>query len=110
MATSVIVRNVGPGAYDVTPTARYAPFVVSGTRPGYTPPIEPLMAWLRTRRGGSSAAGRDLRDRAFGLARAIRARGTKANDFVGRAARDSTPLVHALVLRSVSAAVAKVNA
>lgn len=109
LSRTIVTRRIGPAAYDVAPTARYAGYVLSGTKPGYTPPIEPLMAWLRTRRASKGDAGRTLRDRAFGLARAIRARGTKANDFVGRTARGATPLVHALAERAIASAQAKVR-
>lgn len=56
----------------------YARYVEEGTDPGYMPPLQPLMDWIAAKEGAGSP---NLRQRAFGMARHIRASGTKAHPF-----------------------------
>ncbi len=51
----------------------YAPFVELGTKP-HMPPIQPLIDWVRAKTGETGEAARSA---AFGIAHAIRVRGTK---------------------------------
>lgn len=93
LARTVRVRRVGPMAYDIGPTASYAEYVYTGTRPGYMPPIAPLLEWVRRQRlnssGGrfrsTSRAGTDeLLGRAKALRWHIKMHGTRANKYVDR--------------------------
>jgi hypothetical protein len=96
LANSILKTQEGPLHYAVYPAVGYAAAVERGTRPGYMPPPENLMGYIRSRGGyrgnlgkpGSPKRARqadDIRDRAWGLARYIRQRGTKAHPFMAPA-------------------------
>jgi HK97 gp10 family phage protein len=81
LTNSVTVQKNGNSDYQVRAGAKYARFVNDGTRP-HTPPLKPLMEWLRLTKG--VPAGHELYARARGLQRFIAAHGTKANPFIDR--------------------------
>lgn len=67
-----------PGARDVRAGVKYARRVEDGTKPGYMPPLQPLMDWISAKEG--SGAG-NLRQRAYGMAKHIRLHGTQPHPF-----------------------------
>jgi hypothetical protein len=81
LTNSVALLKNGNADYTVRAGAKYAQWVNNASSP-HTPPLKPLMEWLRlTKR---VPAGRELFARARGLQRFIAAHGTKANPFVNR--------------------------
>lgn len=80
LVNSIQVQRYGVADYGAVVGAKHGAWVNDGTRP-HTPPMKPLMEWLRlTKR----VSGPDLFRRARGLQRFIAAHGTKANPFVQR--------------------------
>lgn len=98
LTNSVSVKKNGNADYTIAPGTKYAKWIHDGTSP-HTPPMKPLMEWLRlTKR---VPAGRELFARARGLQRYIAAHGTKANPFVARTRTTMHPRVMILVQEGV---------
>lgn len=117
LAQSINVYEEGGLSRLVAPSVNYARAVEEGTRPGYMPPTGPLMEWLKRRgsvrmaRAGSkkrTAQEADLRDCAFGLARFIRAHGTKPHPFMKPTAEKMESRVHQLLREGAAAGVQEV--
>ncbi|WP_233869249.1 HK97 gp10 family phage protein [Paraburkholderia adhaesiva] len=107
---SIRARRETTLGYAVAPEAPYAQYVHTGTRAGYMPPLEPLIAWARRQRlnasGGrfrstSHAGAGDVLATAKALQWHIKAHGTKANPFADRAAQKAIPRTHELVRLAV---------
>lgn len=92
LTNAIRAKVISPLHMQVVIGTNYARQVSEGTRPGYMPPPQNLLAWVRrrsgirklARRGSPKRASqeRELRDRAWGLALHIRRHGTKPNPYV----------------------------
>ncbi len=100
----------------IAPSVNYARPVVEGSKPGYMPPLGPLMDWIKLRGGmrmARAGSGKrasqesELRDRAYGLALYIRAHGTKPNPFIENTADKMRSRVHQLLREGAAAGVAE---
>lgn len=79
LANSIKSSRVSPFTREVAPGVNYGRAVEEGTPPGTMPPRSALEPWVRFR---TRATGRELRDRAFGLARYIKEHGTRAQPYM----------------------------
>lgn len=81
LANSIQVQKNGLADYSAVVGAAHGVWINDGTNP-HTPPMKPLMEWLRLTKRVTGK--RELFIRARGLQRFIAAHGTKANPFVKR--------------------------
>lgn len=119
LVNSIHAFRVAPLHWRVAPGVNYAGDVEEGTKPGYMPNPTHLYAWVKQRSGvrfgetRSGSAARqaqydDVRDRAWALARHIKAHGTKAHPYMAPAARDKESRVFALLDEGVDAGLREV--
>lgn len=102
LVNSISVRNLEEFVRLVAPGVNYARYVEEGTKPGKMPNPEVLLPWLRFRTG---AAGSELRNRAFLLARYIQRHGTKAQPYMKPTADKMRARVLALLREGVEAGI-----
>ncbi len=79
LVQSMFHRTPEPLVREVRSAMHYAPYVEHGTSGGGMPPVLALQEWLRVKHG---VVGKDARNRAFMLAKKIKANGIKKKPFM----------------------------
>ena len=104
--TSFHNERLGPLHYRVSQGRNYGRMVEEGTRPHFPNP-DNLQPWVELVLG---VRGKDARDKAFLIARAIARRGTRAQPYMGPAAQNKAARVRDLVLAGVDEGLREVYA
>lgn len=100
LMNSIRENRISPFERHVNTGVNYARAVEEGTEPGHMPPWQALAPWIHQK---TKASGRELRNRAFGLARYIKEHGTKAQPYAAPTAKKMESRVIQLVRESIGA-------
>ncbi len=95
LAQSIIPRLITPLHGEVTPGVNYAASVETGTgiygptgrASGVSPPLADIMQWIQVKRIQPDNPAMEQRDLAFVIARSIAEKGTRAQPYMGPAAK-----------------------